>query len=718
MPLVINTNISSLNAQRHIVNSSDELETAMERLSSGRRINTAADDAAGLAISNRMTSQVRGLNQAIRNANDGISMIQTAEGALNEVTNIMQRMRELAIQSANGIYSDDDRLFLDAEVQQLIMELDRIASATTFNGQPLLDGTLENVELQVGSQAEQTVEISVQAMDPDTLGMGSVSVDVLGDEITSVLSTVSFTENDLLINGQHIGRFIGSTDTFKDLLDSINENVLGIEASGYTSVEAETVGDGILENGNRLRITVTAPDGSGNNIFNITDTNSAEELVDKINEVTGGIVSADLDDDDKLILINNAGSTLLVEAVDSTGALDATASSEVEKATGIDVYDPTLTGTSQAISFSAQGQVILKSEHGDPITIERGSTGSLALLESLGFRETNVSGVIQGVGLTSTNASTGWGSGDVTINGVVIDKEDTDSLQGKINAINNVTEDTGVVAVAFATATLDLSGGDLGLASGTADQLVVNGVLIDLDLASGDTATDVVDGFNKNSDLTGVVARLSGSRVILESDQGLIQIGAASTAANSIFQSAAAFNGVNFVSYVANTSGGITASSFAANSGVSLTVEAGLKLISDDGSPISVEIKSDANSGTVGLINANVTAEGRFGVAISQVSIATQSGAQKAIVVFDRALVTINEVRSQLGAANNRLDFTINNLMIVSENTSAARSRIMDADFAAETAALSRTQVLQRASQAMLAQANARSQDVLQLLQN
>ena len=118
MPLVINTNVAALNAQRQLVQSGNDMDTSMERLASGRRINTAADDAAGLAISNRQTSQIRGLDQAIRNANDGISLIQTAEGALDETTNILQRMRELAIQSANGIYSDVDRATLDAEVQQ------------------------------------------------------------------------------------------------------------------------------------------------------------------------------------------------------------------------------------------------------------------------------------------------------------------------------------------------------------------------------------------------------------------------------------------------------------------------------------------------------------------------------------------------------------------------------------------------------------------------
>jgi flagellin len=173
MALVINTNVASLNAQRQLMSSGNALDRATERLSSGARINSAKDDAAGLAISNRMTSQVRGLDQAIRNANDGVSMIQTAEGALSESTNILQRMRELSVQSANGIYTAGDRQTLNAEVQQLVSELDRIAKTTSFNGQNLLDGSLGKVDLQVGSDANQTISFKVQAMDAKTLGMGS-----------------------------------------------------------------------------------------------------------------------------------------------------------------------------------------------------------------------------------------------------------------------------------------------------------------------------------------------------------------------------------------------------------------------------------------------------------------------------------------------------------------------------------------------------------------
>ena len=158
MPQVINTNIMSLNSQRNLNSSQSALQTSLQRLSSGLRINSAKDDAAGLAISERFTSQIRGLDQAVRNANDGISLAQTAEGALSESGNILQRIRELAVQSANATNSASDRQALQSEVSQLVSELDRIASSTEFNGQKLLDGTFGTAIFQVGANANQTIQ--------------------------------------------------------------------------------------------------------------------------------------------------------------------------------------------------------------------------------------------------------------------------------------------------------------------------------------------------------------------------------------------------------------------------------------------------------------------------------------------------------------------------------------------------------------------------------
>jgi len=160
MALVVNTNVSSLNAQRNLVGTNKSLTRSIQRLSSGLRINSAKDDAAGLAISDRMTSQVRGLNQAVRNANDGISLAQTAEGALQESTNILQRMRELSVQSANDTNTASDRASLQKEVAQLQAELNRIANTTAFNGKILLDGTFGTAKMHVGAEANQVINIT------------------------------------------------------------------------------------------------------------------------------------------------------------------------------------------------------------------------------------------------------------------------------------------------------------------------------------------------------------------------------------------------------------------------------------------------------------------------------------------------------------------------------------------------------------------------------
>ena len=175
MALTINTNVASLNAQRNLGRTQGELATSMERLSSGLRINSAKDDAAGLAISDRMTSQIRGLNQAARNANDGISLAQTAEGAMQESTNILQRMRELSVQAANATNSAADRAALQAEVNQLKTEMNRIAQSTTFNGLRILDGSFVSQQFQVGPNANETIGVSIQSMAADDLGRYTLS---------------------------------------------------------------------------------------------------------------------------------------------------------------------------------------------------------------------------------------------------------------------------------------------------------------------------------------------------------------------------------------------------------------------------------------------------------------------------------------------------------------------------------------------------------------
>jgi len=682
MPLYINTNVSSLNAQRQLNKAGMGLDQAMERLSSGSRINSAADDAAGLAISNRQTSQIRGLDQAVRNANDGISLIQTAEGALAESTNILQRMRELSIQSANGIYSDTDRATLDAEVSQLVSELDRIAQTTSFNGQNILDGSLGDIDLQVGAQSNQTIGFSIGAVDADTLGMGSLSADVVSDEIAANFSTLSFSEQDVLINGQAIGA-ISTGSSVEDLVDSINENVNGVTASTAVELTASSVGTGVVGTTASV-VTLTNNDGTTQSI-QITNTDSLEEYADAVNAGFGGRVSATIGDDGKLSMSAEDARAIAITGTDTTGT-----------------------------DGSARAKIILTSDNGDDITIERGATGTMTDLNNLGFRETDSGGVIEGVGLVanSNGANEALTAGELTINGVVIDHNDSNSLAKKVANINDVSDQTGVTAVAYATMTIDMTS-FVATGAATTDNLEINGVAVDLNLTNGASTEDVVTAFNSFSDETGVSARLLGTNIVLESDQGAINISNAS--ADTFFGSTSGIETVTkaFIS----SAGAFTEGTATMTTASGFVAEAGLKLTSENGNPISVELKDGSDPARLGLRESNSLGEGSFGTALSSISIDTAANAQKAISVIDNALETVNDIRSDLGAVSNRLDFTISNLSNVSENTSAARSRIMDADFAAETAALSRSQVLQQASQAMLAQANSRPQQVLSLLQ-
>ena len=271
MALTINTNVMSLNAQRNLGKSQSALANSMQRLSSGLRINSAKDDAAGLAISDRMTSQVRGLNQAARNANDGISLAQTAEGALQESTNILQRIRELAVQSANDTNSTSDRTSLNNEVTQLKSELDRIAQTTEFNGKKLLDGTMSATggtaaTFQVGSNAgtNQTISFNIESARAADLGQVVTAV--------SGLATGTFS-GDLTISAKAAGT-AGNSIT-------INFSSAGTVTAGSISVSGTTITIAANTTTNLAALTTTAVAG-------LINGNAAASALVSVTVVNGG----------------------------------------------------------------------------------------------------------------------------------------------------------------------------------------------------------------------------------------------------------------------------------------------------------------------------------------------------------------------------------------------------------------------------------------------
>jgi flagellin len=259
MSIVVNTNVGSLNAQRSLAASGRELATAMERLSSGKKINSAADDAAGFAIAERMTAQVRGLNMATKNANDGLAMLATIENATNDVTDMLQRVRELAVQAANDTNSATDRGYLQKEVDSLMNEINRVASQTVYNDLNVLDGTRAGV-IQVGTDAGQSVAFSITAIDTDTLGLTNDAFTDAStiDDIAGETAATSGT----LAAGEKI-----SVLTAADAAHSLSKITTAIE-----TVASNRAGYGALAN--RLEYTVS-------NLMNVAEfTTSARSQIE------------------------------------------------------------------------------------------------------------------------------------------------------------------------------------------------------------------------------------------------------------------------------------------------------------------------------------------------------------------------------------------------------------------------------------------------------
>lgn len=776
MPMVINSNIMSLTAQRSLTSSQADQNQAMERLSTGLRINSASDDAAGLSISNRMTSQVNGLNQAVRNANDGISLIQTAEGALQESTNILQRMRELAIQSANGTYDTGNRSTLNAEVEQLVSELDRISQTTSFNGQNILDGSLGSVALQVGAQSNQTISFSIGAMDANTLGLGSKTADQAGDRM-SAESSIGFQDGDVLINGTSIGSYDGSTQDLQDLFDNINSKVSGVEASGFNVIEGTQVAGGTLTSGQSLTFTVASINGQADTTYTVNGSDSidsADALVEAINSQTGGALNASVGEDGKISLSNSTGGAITIGEAGGASAL-----------------------TSLGIAAGAyQGSIALTSADGSDISITAGKDGTVADLNQLGFRSIDGSGSVLGEGLSQTNQTNQLGANDLKINGVAVAATDstTTTLRDKIDNINAVTDQTGVTATSTAqvsygidvTKTVNQLQLPAGTDISTNNNLNINGV----EITGATTMSGIAAAVNAETANTGVQAFVDDTGNLNLYGEGPItlttasatpiavadfdDIGGAAVASGTAEAGAVAstltgslnINGqevsvaltsnttvVNSINAASGTTG-VTASidengELRLNSSSSITLalgdtlggataealgisftdsgsddildpvttNAGIELNSINGGSFSVEVTT-AGATATGLKNLNTSLGATVtGSSISNLDISTVASAQSAIGTIDTALDSINSTRGDLGAVNNRLDFTINNLSNISENVASARSRIEDADYAQESANLSRAQVLQQAGTAMLAQANSSAQQVLTLLQ-
>ncbi|MEQ1660064.1 MAG: flagellin, partial [Hylemonella sp.] len=346
MAAVINTNISSLTAQRNQGSSQASLATSIQRLSSGLRINSAKDDAAGLAISERFTSQIRGLNQAARNANDGISLAQVAEGALGSASNILQRVRELAVQSANATNSASDRQALNQEVGQLVAELDRIAQTTEFNGQKILDGTFGTAQFQVGANSGQVIVASTANLRTGQYGNNQViaSGPSAGSGAWGANGSVIDT---VAVNGA-LGSAavnIAANGTAKLAADTINLQTpnTGVSASARTDVQLTFGAAGayslLLRSDNAADETIsfaisaiTGADGLSNAVSAINEKSSKTGVIASLNVAGTGIVLTNSTGNDIRVgdsTTVNAGAVTVTKYVsDTTGTLTAVAGNQ------------------------------------------------------------------------------------------------------------------------------------------------------------------------------------------------------------------------------------------------------------------------------------------------------------------------------------------------------------------------------------------------------
>ena len=855
MALVVNTNVPSLTSQRHLMETRREMETAMERLSSGKRINHASDDAAGLAISQRMETQVRGLNMAVRNANDAISVAQTAEGSLQEVSDMLQRIRELSLQAANGSNNDSDRASLDLEVQALKAEIDRISSTTTFNNQTILDGSY-NQNFQIGYNASEQFNIDLKSVATTALGLNlggdtaaaSTNPTVIGGRF----AVAAVDAGDMLIDAQAVGSLTTAQD-IGDAIEIINRDVSTVTASAFNTVVAKEVGTGIAA-ANDVAIRVSGIGANGDSDYieakhvNLAASNSLDELIANINaSFSTSEVVASKNTDGKLVLSNNTGATIaLVDESGTNGAYDG-ASGFLVDVDGIGGDAGSSPGLSIGSAAWASGTVAagflkLVSTDSSEISIDIGNkddatVGANSDLQAFGFQRTiedpdgNTNQVIGSAFGASAFSSTGVFSkstanvADVIINGVEIYDSTMEtassSFQGKLDLINAFTDETKVVASAYFERTFVMS--DTVFVAG--DAVSINGELVEYST----NLTDFALGINNATSAHGLTATVNGQNLtlvgegvqnvnikqtkrtvadlstvtsqadarrstdladsaqsvtfgaslaaagrILRLDIGAQNTGSQLTAAakqldfevlstHSINDVVLGFRNLiydemvtdetntasfgNLVYLTSNTtiefsasaglgSASITLSvvsrtasvtAFDAGDGVSAGYYGAIRLSAEDNSRITIELGEgseaeghglreqnvgdttfDKNSPTENVINATSP--------VSGLNITTSSAATSAITTVDAALETVARYRADLGAVENRMVHTVDNLTNIAENTSAARSRIEDADFASEAAALARAQILQQAGTAMLAQANAAPQNVLSLL--
>jgi len=646
--------MAAVTALYHLRNKEDAQNQSIERISSGLRLNHALDDAAGASIVSRMTSQIKGLEAAMRNAADAISLTQTAEGALDEVSSILHRMRELSVQAANGVYTGQDRQAIQNEVGQIQIELARIAQNSTFNAVKMLNGDFTNTAFQIGFMPNDTAILSIENVDPTGLGEYLTKTDQLRASSASFMPAAApivanskadfqprISESENLTIYGNVGNVtidINGGSTAKEIAASVSSRLseTGVSATAQTRLNIE-----FAETANGTQKTDTVS-------FNLYGKNTTSPV----------LISANVDFGET----NGRGANLteLAAAVNgSTGKTGISAALSVDKATMTLLSD-------DGYDIVAEDYVLV------------GVTGPDMIVAGADEKKNALAGVAKLNIKAGTEPNSVQVSGEVTFRSPFIFSVASGSI-GTSAAPNLMAPRAPYESVV----------GDGAAFSVPAGTYIVNTPTAAASAEYGGTLPDPI------------AARTSGTgmtlQVTVDGSSNVTAVQILNPGKDYDYGNVLKIPGTNFLT----TGTGFV--ELVLNPPTSL----GLSSPTGDGTAI-------VNPG--GMFSSNPP--GATLSSVSSLDVLTVENAKKMLTAVDGALVRIDLERSDLGATMSRMEHVINNLSNISKNTKEARSRIQDADIALETTNLTKAQVLNQAAQAMLAQANRTSQSILSLLQN
>jgi flagellin len=670
MSLRINHNLSSLNAYRHLQETQANLSTSLERLSSGMRINHAADDAAGLGISEKLRAQISGYDNAVRNAQDGISIIQTADGALDRVHTILRRIRDLSELAANGDKTDEDRSHYQEEVNQLLSEVDRIGSTTEYNKRKLLDGTLGSAAKIAGDIDDIANDASLKVESAPVV-KGEYKVQIT-DSASKANATFTAGAAGSFTTSNTFSDFVGGTDgtyTFKFTVDGKETTVDLVAKAGAVDTIQEAINkinDAFKANGVEAHATFTPETVSGSGVSGIKIESdkfgSAHDIkINLVNQPGGVYAPANYNADD-----GTTGAIYNSDRSDANGVINASTV----------VFGDGTTSNMKSLlnsSYWAAG-------HSITFTDRDGNSADLAIDSSLdanGDNNVTVQELVDGIN--------GLG---ININAIY------DQTNGRINIVSTSANGTGPIKIK-GTGDTD-SNNELASMLGLYGEYYgseVKGEKLsstwDFHLKITDPNNNQVDVFNRFGSRDTHFAAVESGSAITESGVDPDRTGEEQPGTGGI-------SGISF---------DLNEKTYRGDEKFSIMVSGG-----------SLSLQIGANGGDDNRMRVSIDKMDTKTLGIDHLDISTQDNAQNVLdsSVLDNAIDTISTQRAKLGAMQNRLNHSISNLSVTMENLQSAESRIRDTDFAKETLAFTRSQILAQSGTAMLRQANTLPQQVLQ----